>query len=213
VSKAKFETMRRLRVGDLRRLLNRRYGPSLPNDDAGREDLRELLLAISLGPDPRRKMLNAIGLWAPWMPQDEIDALIEGIDRTPVGQRHRTGKDLGERMRLTNTERERLRLWTIAAYDMTAEERVEWRKVKARERMRRRRANLCQPSRRHRRWVAEWRGFLRKSQKPRDRTRRKARDTPDDVSACELRERTCANGKNEMATKSGRPRKRNWKNV
>ena len=139
MSKAKYETMRRLRLGDLRRLLNRRYGPSLPNDDAGREDLWELLLAISLGADPRRKMLNAISLWAPWMPQDEIDALIEGIERTPVGQRHRTGKDLGERMRLTNAERERLRLWTIAAYDMTAEERVEWRKAKARERMRQRR--------------------------------------------------------------------------
>ena len=139
MSKAKYETMRRLRVGDLRRLLNRRYGLSLPNDDAGREDLWELLLAISLGTDPRQKMLNAIGLWAPWMPEDEIDALIEGIERTPKGQRHRTGKDLGERMRLTNAERERLRLWTIAAYDMTAEERVGWRKAKARDRMRQRR--------------------------------------------------------------------------
>jgi hypothetical protein len=134
------EIMRRLRLGDVRRLLRHRYGPVLPDDDAGREDLRELLLPISLGNYAGKKMRKAIELWARWLPQDEAELLIADIERTEPKLRRRTGKDLGERMRLTNAERERLRLWTIAACDVTAEERVECRKQKERDRKRRRRA-------------------------------------------------------------------------
>ena len=43
------ENVRRRRLGDLRRLFRYRYGPVLPDDDAGRADLHELLLPISLG--------------------------------------------------------------------------------------------------------------------------------------------------------------------
>src|SRR5262249_1486959 len=120
------ERIRRVRLGDLRRLLMHRYrGPVLSDDDAARDDLRELLLPISLGPDPRKRMPHAISLWAPWMPQNEIDRLVEDIERTEPKERKRTAKDLGERMNLTNAERERFRLWTIAAFDMTAAESVE----------------------------------------------------------------------------------------
>lgn len=52
--------MRRLRLGDVQKVLQHRYGHTLPDDDAGREDLRELLLPISLGPEAGRKMENAI---------------------------------------------------------------------------------------------------------------------------------------------------------
>lgn len=58
--RAKSETMRRLRLGDVQKVLQHRYGHTLPDDDAGREDLRELLLPISLGPEAGRKMENAI---------------------------------------------------------------------------------------------------------------------------------------------------------
>jgi len=47
---AKSEMIRRLRLGDLRRLLRDRNGAVLPDDDAGREYLLELLLPISVGP-------------------------------------------------------------------------------------------------------------------------------------------------------------------
>ena len=43
------EIIRRLRLGDLQKFLRFRYGHTLPDDDAGREDLHELLLPISLG--------------------------------------------------------------------------------------------------------------------------------------------------------------------
>ena len=45
----KSEMIWRLRLGDLRRLLRDRNGAVLPNDDAGREYLLELLLPISVG--------------------------------------------------------------------------------------------------------------------------------------------------------------------
>jgi len=38
------EMLRRLRLGNLRTLFRHRYGPTLPDDDAGRAELRELLL-------------------------------------------------------------------------------------------------------------------------------------------------------------------------
>jgi hypothetical protein len=36
------ETIRRLRLGDLRRFLRHRYGHTLPDDDAGRADHRRI---------------------------------------------------------------------------------------------------------------------------------------------------------------------------
>jgi hypothetical protein len=61
--------IRRLRLGNLRKLLRDRNGPILPDDDAGREYLVELLLPISVGPHPAIQMPNAIEVWAPWMQQ------------------------------------------------------------------------------------------------------------------------------------------------
>ena len=55
---SKEETMRRLRLGDLQRFFRKRWGHSLPDDDAGREDLRELLLLASLAYNPDRTMRN-----------------------------------------------------------------------------------------------------------------------------------------------------------
>jgi hypothetical protein len=130
----KREMRRRVRLGDLRRLLRARCGPILPDDDAGREYLHELLLPISVGPYANIKMANAIEIWAPWMPQEEAQSL---IDRTLISQRMPTARQLGERMGLTNAERERLRLKTIAACDLTLEQALQWRKAKRRARMRR----------------------------------------------------------------------------
>jgi hypothetical protein len=111
------EMMRRLRLGNLTKLFQHRYGRELPDDDAGREDLRELLLVVSLGPhlDTEKAMQNIIETRASWMAADERFALIANIERTPTSQRKPTAKDLGERLRLTNAERERLKLWTIGS--------------------------------------------------------------------------------------------------
>ena len=58
----KAERFRRVRLNDHSRYLRNRYGHELPNDDAGRDDLYELLLTISLGDGADRKMRMRIGL-------------------------------------------------------------------------------------------------------------------------------------------------------
>src|SRR5262249_21050572 len=131
------EMLRRLRLGNLRKLSRHRCGPILPDDDAGREYLRELLLVISVGPNADVRMPKAIELCAPWMGQQEAIELIDDINRTPIWQRKPNGKALGDRLRVTNAHREWLKLWTIAACDMSPEQAQEWRKAKNRERNRR----------------------------------------------------------------------------
>jgi hypothetical protein len=130
------EMLRRLRLGDLRKLFRGRYGATLPDDDAGREDLRELLLPISVGANANIKMTNAIEVWAPWMQPIEATQLIDTINQTPIQQRKPTTRQLGKRQHVTNKQREGLKLWTIAACDMNSGQMAEWRKAKARARMR-----------------------------------------------------------------------------
>jgi hypothetical protein len=131
----KVEILRRLRLSNLRTLFRHRYGTELPEDDAGREDLRELLLPISLGPKPAKTMANAIELWAPWMSFAEAEALIDSVNRLSTWERKPKGQALGQRLRLTNADREKLRLWTIAPCDMSKEDLAEQKKAKARFRM------------------------------------------------------------------------------
>jgi hypothetical protein len=111
----KAERFRRVRLNDHSRYLRNRYGHELPNDDAGRDDLYELLLTISLGDGADRKMRHAIGLWAKWMSRDEISQHIDGINRTPDYLRKRTARDLGERWGLTYEERQAWGIRTVGA--------------------------------------------------------------------------------------------------
>jgi hypothetical protein len=135
----KDEMLRRLRLGDMRRYYRHRYGHTLPDDDAGREDLYELLLPISLGTEPERKMQNAVQIWAPWMRSDEAGQLFDRINRTPCHMRKPTARELGERLNLKNHERDALAIRTIAAIDLTPEQLRERRKARGRNRSRRRR--------------------------------------------------------------------------
>src|SRR5215469_2243238 len=126
------ERMRRLRLGDVRALVRDRCGSVLPDDDAGREYLKELLLPISLWPHetrrgrgrieiwgPTDKMRREIELWAPWMGEDDIQELLDDINLTPEWQRKPTARTLGRRLQLTYAERARLFLRTIGPCDMT----------------------------------------------------------------------------------------------
>jgi hypothetical protein len=131
------EMIRRLRLAHLRKLLRDRNGPILPDDDAGREYLLELLLPISIGPHADIKMPNAIEVWAPWMQKDEATQLIDHINRMPIWERKPTAKTLGQRLNLTNPDRERLKLWTIAPSDMGEQGMAWWRKHKDKQRKRR----------------------------------------------------------------------------
>jgi hypothetical protein len=146
------EIMRRIRLGELRRLFADRYrGSVLPDDDAGRDDLRELLLPISLGPHeavkrsrveiwgPIERMRREIERWAPWMSEDEAQEVIDEINLTPEWQRRPMARTLGERLQLPYTERARLQIQTIGPHDMTGAAMELIRKQKKRQRDRRRR--------------------------------------------------------------------------
>jgi hypothetical protein len=147
------ELLRRLRLGDLRKLFaDRCRGRMLPDDDAGREYLRELLLPISLGPNeavkrareieiwgPADRMRREIESWAPWMSEDEAAELLDEIALMPPWQRKPMAATLGERLRLTFAERSRLRIQTIGACDISEAGMALIRKQKKRQRDKERR--------------------------------------------------------------------------
>lgn len=140
---ARREGQRRARLGDLVKLFQMRYarnGYVFTDDDAGRGDLIELLKVISLGlVAVRKRMVAACQIWAPWMPDDEASELIESIMRKPIYERVATARELGNRLRLTNAEREQLPCKTIKPVDMTDEQLVAQSRAKARARERKRR--------------------------------------------------------------------------
>src|SRR5262249_33986506 len=127
-SLSKEEIVRRLRLADHYRYIRGRYGQQLPDDDAGREDLYELLLVISLAAGCYRKMKMAIQIWAGWMSKEEAEELVDRINLTPDYLRKRTARDMGERWRLTYEERRAWKIRTVAPCDLTEEEFLERRK-------------------------------------------------------------------------------------
>jgi hypothetical protein len=145
---SKPEILRRLRLGDLRRLIGDRCrGPVLPDDDAGREYLRELLLPISLGPHeavkasraievwgPTNRMRREIESWAPWMSDDEAQEIIDEINLTPEWQRRPMAATLGRRLNVPYGERARLGLRTIGPCDTTPAALAAIRRQKDRRR-------------------------------------------------------------------------------
>jgi hypothetical protein len=99
----------------------------------------QLLYLASLAPaGAEQKVANLIELYAPWMQQDEVESLLQHLFVTPNYQKLRTAEELGRILHLTNAERERLKLWRIRPFDMTAEQLAK--QAKERQRARRERA-------------------------------------------------------------------------
>src|SRR5262245_22943477 len=106
-SRPSWETLRRLRYGDLTRLFRHRYGPTLPDDDAGIEDLWLLLQNVSLAPfGAEKKMRHVCALLAPWLSEEGVQERIDFLTRLPAFERNPSAHELGERLRVTNSERE-----------------------------------------------------------------------------------------------------------
>jgi hypothetical protein len=79
-------------------------------------------------------MRREIELWAPWMPEDEAQELLDEIALMPMWQRKPMARTLGERLQVTYAERARLQLRTIGPCDMTAAAMALIRKQKRRQR-------------------------------------------------------------------------------
>jgi hypothetical protein len=131
----KWEVLRRLRYGDVLKLIRFRYGANPPDDDAARPDVMELLFLASMAPTGwEEKVRHAIELYAPWMPTDEVESFIQHLSVTPHYQKLRTAEELGRVLNLTNADRERLKLWRIKPVDMTDEELAKQSKDRERNR-------------------------------------------------------------------------------
>lgn len=135
-----------LRLNDLARLYGARYGLTLPDDDAGRDDIAIALAHIATLASARSRMTGYLGQWAPWMTTGEARSM---INAALTGEQFWTADQLAWRLRLTAADRATLGITTIGAVDMPKKARIEARKRKAREREQarrnRRKATACAP--------------------------------------------------------------------
>ena len=131
-------------VGDTRKLLRHRYGRRLPDDDAGRDDIRVLLHPVAAAPGKAdEKMRFEISEWAPWMSAEEIEETIAEVkEMDPWRYGAETAMATGIRLNLTAAERERLQCWQIGAADHTEADREAQRKAKRRQRVTSRRREV-----------------------------------------------------------------------
>lgn len=132
-----------LRLTDLARLLHARYGPQLPDDDAGREDMMPALHHLACLPRPRPAIMRWLEVWAPWMPVAEAAELAANAIADP---RRYKADTLGWAIRLTVQERDSLAITTIGAIGMNKAARAKRRRERDRERKaKQRRAKGAKP--------------------------------------------------------------------
>jgi hypothetical protein len=127
-----------LRVGELTRLLRSRWGVTLPDDDAGRDDLWVIFQHQACLLNPRKRMWNFAEVFAPWLDEREREEIFDEVLRNPP--QLYSADSLGARLRLLDAERAALGIRTIGAIDCNKEQRQARRKRKNRDRERARRA-------------------------------------------------------------------------
>jgi hypothetical protein len=127
----------RLRRRQLERIFKDRYGSrSLPDDDAGKDDLR--LVADHLAQLGKKYIEAWASLWAPWLSEEAIDELIE---QAGAGK-YWTADALAEELNLDDATCRRLNTTTIGAVDCPKAQRIERRKKKKAAKLKAKRAAL-----------------------------------------------------------------------
>jgi hypothetical protein len=121
--------MGRKRLRDLGRFFHHRYGGlTLPDDDSGRADLAVALDHIVRRSDGALFLRKWVGSWAAWISDLELEKMVSTAGLTW------TATALGTHLRLTDDERTKLKITTIAPRDLTD---AEWEKIrKSRKRQR-----------------------------------------------------------------------------
>jgi hypothetical protein len=122
----------RLRRKELQRLFLFRWGPTLPDDDAGRDDATVMAHTIAQFPgDASHHIEMFLEVAAPWMTRQDVAAVLATVLAKPLRFRADT---LGARLGLREVERSRLRIRTIGAIDLTKAERLARRRDRKRVR-------------------------------------------------------------------------------
>lgn len=106
----------KLRLRQLESLFAKRYGPTLPDDDCGRDCLVVVADHIAQFGNPLKHIPAWAALWAPWLTSDELAIL---IDNAISRRKHWRAGPLGRELRLTEEERTMLRITTFRPYNVT----------------------------------------------------------------------------------------------
>jgi hypothetical protein len=116
-----------LRLNDLARLFRARYGVTLPDDDAGRDDLMVAVNHCASLAHPLGRIDKWLGLWCPWMTLAERTAI---ATKAIMDKQCWKADQLAWRLRLTDAERTALGITTIGAIDCSKAQRKKRRKAR-----------------------------------------------------------------------------------
>lgn len=120
-----------LRIADLSTLFRSRYGVRLPDDDAGRDDIRLAVDHLAALAHPAKAITRWLETWAPWLTLAEQRQIVSG---GIANQRHWKADALAWRLRLTREERTMLGITTIGAIDHAKAARTKRRRERDKER-------------------------------------------------------------------------------
>lgn len=121
-----------IRASEIQKLLRYRYGPVLPDDDAGRDDLRILLRHKAHLSRGLRLAENLLDTCAPWLVDGERQQFLQ--EATQSRPPRLKADTLAKRLNLTSDVRQALNINTIGAIDLLEAERRERRLARDRER-------------------------------------------------------------------------------
>jgi hypothetical protein len=136
-----------IRIAELNRLFQARYGECLPNDVMGRQALAVVAHhLIGLDGHPQPRLMTWASLRTPWLTIGDAKALLAEISLAP---RRWKADMLARLLQVMDAERTSLRITTIGAIDCNRWQRLERRmhRKRLRERARRRaaKAAACPP--------------------------------------------------------------------
>jgi hypothetical protein len=126
-----------IRISDLDRVLVDRCGPVLPDDDAGIDDIFLMAHHFAYLDNPQQCIRAWLRLRAPWHGDARTEELIKKVMWKPLKW---TADKLGQRLRFTDADRDRLDVTTIGGFDCPKAKRVRRRRKRAAARERERRA-------------------------------------------------------------------------
>jgi hypothetical protein len=114
-----------LRLRELERFYLHIYGPTLPDDDAGRDDLFVVAQHLAQGGTLDRHLPAWARVWCPWLGELECSDIVARVTSTPLRW---TADALASRIGLDDATRTLLKITTIGATDCNKAQRAERRK-------------------------------------------------------------------------------------